>query len=413
MTKFLKDNAMTLALLAGVAVGATCGIVFGDGVNCVKPVGDIFLNFVFTLVVPIVFFSISSSLCKMNNSGTAGKVLGYTAVAFSVTSIIAGIVAFLVCMVFPPLGEIDPAAMAGSMFDLSTASKPDTATAVVSAFTVDDFWKLFSKSNLLPMIIFAVILGFSVSLCGEKGKPFAQFLESGCEAMLKIMKLVMYVAPIGLGCFIANVIASVGPQILNGYVRVYFLYWIITLILFFFGHTLYVFLFTGMKGVKTYWSNIMPPALVAFATTSSIAALPANIEATKKMGVSANVADAVLPLGVNIHKDGSMTSTVVKVLFLTILCGGCTNSMETAMSAMFIAALSSIVMGAVPNGGVTGELLTCSLMGFDPKMAGIIIVIGTIVDMPATMLNSASNSACAMIVDTLIYKKKRVLSSGK
>ncbi len=397
---------MTLALLAGVIVGGLCGVFFGDSVAVVKPLGDIFLNFVFTLVVPIVFFSISSAICHLGGNGSVGRVFGVTLLVFIAMSLVAGVTTFFSTWIYSPAGTLDPSSVAGSMFDISTAERSDMSQAIVSTITVDDFWKIFSKAHLLPMIIFSAFLGFAVSKSGEKGKPFAAFLESGCEVSLKIMNIVMYAAPVGIGCFIANIIAQAGPQILGGYVRVFFMYIALSLIFFCIVNPLYILLFRGWKGVRLYWNNIFPPALIGFATTSSIAALPQNINAAKNMGASSEIAEAVLPLGVNVHKDGSMMSGVIKVIFLMALCGEPYMTIGAGATALVIAVLSSIVMGAVPNGGVTGELLTCTLMGFDPQMAGIIIIIGTIVDMPATMINTSTNTVSAVIIDSIVRRKK-------
>ena len=406
MNSFFRNNKMTLALLAGVLIGGACGVIFGDSVHVVKPVGDIFLNLVFMLVVPLVFFSIASSLCKMSGTGMLGKVLGVTAAVFIAMSVVAGIITYLSTLVVNPLGNIDRSALEGSLFDVSGAQKVATSEAIVNMVTVSDFNMLFTKSNLLPLIIFSALLGLAVPKAGAKGRHVASFLESGTEVTMQIMKYIMYLAPVGLGCFFADIIASVGPQILSGYIRVFLLYLAVTVIFFFGIHSVYALMAGGREGLKLYWKNIMPPSLVALATTSSIAAIPGNIEAAKNMGVSEGIAETVIPLGTNLHKDGSVVGGVMKVIFLMILCGQATTGVGVCFEAVLIAILSGVVIGAIPSGGLTGEILVCTLMGLDPQMAGIIIVIGTIVDMPASMLNSSANVAAAMLINRFTSKKK-------
>lgn len=405
MNSFFKNNGLTLAMLAGVIAGGVCGVIFGDSVHVVKPIGDIFLNLVFMLVVPLVFFSIASSLCKMSGTGMLGKVLGTTAIVFIGMSLIAGAIAYLSSLLVSPLGDIDRSALEGSLFDISGAQKLSTGDAFVNMLTVSDFNMLFTKSNLLPLIIFSALLGIAVPKAGEKGRHMASFLESGTEVTMKIMKYIMYLAPIGLGCFFADIIASVGPQILGGYLRIFVMFLVLTLVFFFGINSIYALIAGGGKGLKLYWQNILPPSLVALATTSSIAAIPGNIRAAKKIGVDENIADTVIPLGTNLHKDGSVVVGVLKVIFLMILCGQPTVGFGVCVEAIIIAILSGVVMGAVPSGGLTGEILICTLMGFDPQMAGIIIVIGTIVDMPATLLNSSSNVVGAMLVNRFTSRK--------
>ena len=405
MSSILKNYAGTLALLAGVVIGGVCGAVFGPAASVVKPVGDIFLNLIFTLITPLVFFSISSSICRLRGTGSVLRVMGISMAVFLVMSLVAAFLGWLGCMVFNPFGDLDTASLLDSLPAVLENGQRNLGDGITAALSVPDFPLLFSKSNLLPLIIFSSLVGAGTYLAGEKGRAFQNFLESGSEVTMKVMGLLMYLAPVGLGCYFADTVASLGSGIMGGYLRVFLLYCALTLVVFFLVNPLYILSTAGKTALKSYWRHIIPPSMTAIATASSAAAMPGSIEAAKRIGVSPAIADSVIPLGVNLHKDGSVMGGAIKVVFLMMLFSLDVASPSVMLTAIGVAILSAIVMGAIPSGGLTGEVLTCTLLGLDPKAAGIIIVIATIIDIPATLLNSTSNVVSAIVIDRFAGQK--------
>lgn len=404
MSSFLKNHRSSIILISALLLGGAAGALWGDKVNVVKPLGDIFLNILFVLVVPLVFCSISMSIVGLKKNGMIGRVLGLITVVFSVMLVVSGLLGWLGVVVFDPVGDMDRAEITRMLSENMSSGTVSIGDAITAALTVPDFGHLFYKTNLLAIILFSALLGLGISAAGEKGEPIATFLESGMEVVMKIMEIVMKVAPLGLGCYFACTVAFVGKEILTGYLRAFLLYLAVAAVIFFVGNTIYMFCFGGWKLVRTYWKNVIPPAITALATSSSSAAIPQGIQAAKDMGVSPSIAETVIPLGTNIHKDGSMWSGVLKAAFLMILIGGDVASGTSMLAILGIGFLSTLVIGAIPTGSVTGELLICTLLGVDPAMAGIIIVIGTIVDMPSTVLNACNNVAAAVLVDRLNKK---------
>lgn len=407
MSKFWNNYGSTILLLAGVAVGATAGLVFGEGVNVVKPVGDVFLNFIFVLVVPLVFFSISSSIYKLQGGGKAGRVLITTVAVFAAMLTIAGIIAYLVNLFIDPLGGADVSELAAALPSYEDIHPMAGADAIVRSISVPDLGDLLTKANLLPLILFSILTGYATSLAGEKGLPFANLLESGMEVTMKMMHMLMKVAPLGLGCYFAVTVASFGAGLLSGYLKITIVYYILAIVFFAVVNPAYLLLSSGWKGVKGYWQNILPPSITAFSSCSSAAAIPGNLEAAAGMGISPDVAKAVIPFGTNIHKDGSIIAGVFKVVFLMLLFGQSIAGPGEAVHIIGVALLASMVMGAVTGGGMTGELLTCTLLGLDPSLAGIIVIFGTIVDMPSTLVNSSANVVAAALVDRFSGRKKQ------
>ena len=385
----LKNYTFTLLLLAGIILGGISGIIFGKDTSIVKPIGDIFLNLMFVLIVPLVFFSISSSICNMKQSNMVGKVITNIIFVFLFTAVISAVAAYLVTLIYNPLGGIDQNEIIATLPE-QAVKQLSSADMFVHTFTVSDFQLLFTKSNLLPLIIFSLFLGLATALCGEKGKLVADFLNAGTNVILKMMSVIMMAAPLGLGCYFADTVGQLGGQILNGYMHVFILYLILTVVSYFGLNSIYMFLVGGRSALTTFWKNIITPSLMAVATSSSAACIPVNIEASKKMGVPANIAETVIPLGTNIHKDGSIMGGIIKIIFLFTIFGHELTSLSNAFMIIGAALLVGAVVGAIPSGGMTGELLICSIFGFSPQLAGTLMIISTIIDIPYSILQETS-----------------------
>ncbi|MGL5151896.1 MAG: dicarboxylate/amino acid:cation symporter [Clostridium sp.] len=398
--KFLKNYKSTIILLGSIILGGIVGLTMGEKASVFEPIGNLFLNLIFTLLVPIVFFSIASSIAKMDNSKKLGRILGTTVVVFGITAIISGIIGVISFKLFNPTTGVDPSTFQNMMqnTDIVDGEKVGILEKIVSSITVSDFSGILTRSNMLALILFSIILGFATMLCKEQGKVFTAFLSSGAAVTMKMMEIIMYIAPVGLGCYFATVVGQLGGQILEGYAKVFFLYLGVSIIYFFGFFTLYAFVAGKRDGVKLFWKNAAEPSVTAIATCSSAACIPVNIEAAKKMGVSDTLANIIMPLGVNIHKDGSVIGGIFKIMFLFGIFGREMSSPTTLLSILAVGLLIGAVVGAVPGGGAIGEMLILSIFGFPPEALAIMLVIATIIDVPATLLNSAGNTVCTMII---------------
>lgn len=400
----LKNYTFTLLLLGGIIIGGISGVIFGEEASIVKPIGDIFLNLMFVLIVPLVFFSISSSICNMKRSNTVGRVITNIIFVFLLTAIVTAIVAYFCTLIYNPLGNIDKADIISTLPQQSIRQIA-SADILVDTLTVSDFQLLFTKSNLLPLIVFSIFLGLATAFTGEKGELIADFLNAGTNVILKMMQIIMKAAPIGLGCYFADTVGQLGGQILDGYMHVFFLYILLTIVCYFGLNSLYVYLSGGEKALSIFWKNMITPSLMAIATSSSAACIPVNIESSKKMGVPDNIAETVIPLGTNTHKDGSVMGGIIKITFLLTIFGQELTTSSNMLMIIGVALLVGAVMGAIPSGGMTGELLICSIFGFSPELAGTLMIISTIIDIPATLLNSTGNIVSSIMVTRLTVGK--------
>ncbi|HPS54311.1 MAG TPA: dicarboxylate/amino acid:cation symporter [Sedimentisphaerales bacterium] len=398
---FLKRWRFTLILIFAVVAGAMLGRMIGPKSEILKPFGDVFLNLLFTAVVPLVFFSLSSAIAANHNLKRLGRIAVLMLIVFLITGIISSTLMLFTVKVF------DPAK--GLTLQLTQPATPDTdglTNKIVNTITVNDFSDLLNRRNILALIIFSILIGLASQAASDKGKVFRQFLVSGSEVMTQLIKLIMLYAPIGLGAYFAYLVGTFGPQIMGSYARAVAIYYPLAILYFIFGFSFYAFTAAGRKGIKSFWTYIPPTALTALGTGSSLAALPANLEAAEKIGVPQDVREIVLPLGATIHMDGSCLAAVMKIAILFSLYGREFSGFEALAGTVGVAILCGLVMSGIPGGGFLGEALIVSLYGFSPEALPIISMLGTLVDPPAAMINSTGDTVAAMMVNRLMTNKK-------
>lgn len=408
MKSFWDNYKSSIILLGAIILGGIVGVFMGPEAVIFKPVGDLFLNLLFMTLVPLVFFSVTSAISNMGEMKRLGKILRNIVIVFAATAILSGIIGMIGVLIMNPTKGLNSdmfASLMATATDHASGEKVSILQQLVNTVTVTDFKDLLSKSNMLQLIIFSILVGIATAMAGDIAKPIAKFVEAGAAVMMKIVNIIMYIAPIGLGCYFASVIGELGPQILSGYAKVFILYLILTGICYFGLFTLYAYIAGGKDGIKTFWKNAIAPTVTALATCSSAASIPVNLDSTKKMGVPEDIAETVIPLGANIHKDGSVIGGVLKITFLFGLFGQDMTSLSSIASILLVSFLVGAVMGAIPGGGMMGEMLILSVYGFSPEVLPIIAVISTIIDAPATVLNSTGNTVCSMMVARLVEGK--------
>ena len=395
-----KSYGLSIILVISILIGAFLGIIYKKDAVMFKPFGDIFLNLLFTAIVPLVFFSISSAVAGMTNIRRLGKIMSAMIFVFVVTGLIASAVMVIGVVLYPPA--------AGVKIALSAGINPEhisAADGIVKAFTVTDFADLLSKKNMLAIIIFSILVGLATSAIGERGKIFASFLTSASDVMMKVISFIMYYAPIGLCAYFAYLVGVFGPELLGAYARAMILYYPTAILYFFIAYTIYVFIAAKSKGVKRFWRNIIPPALTAFATGSSMATIPLNLEAANKTGVPQDISEFVIPVGATMHMEGSCLAAILKIAFLFGVFQMNFFGWETIATAIGIGLLVGAVVSGIPGGGMIGEILIISVYGFPPEAFPIVTMIGTIVDAPATMVNAIGDNVSSILVARILGGK--------
>ena len=405
--KIIKNYRSMLILLGSIIIGGLVGLLWGDGAKVLSPFGDIFLNMLLIVVVPLIFLTISSSIYKMKQPKRIGKILVSTFVVFLVTSIVAVLIGMMATYSFRLVSSDDGELIKEGMIleeDSNSIEELNILDRTVNAITVNDFVKLLSRDNMIALIVVSILVGIAMSMSGDKATSMYKFIESATDVLQNFIKIIMYYAPIGLGCYFAALVGSFGSQIALGYLRTFIIYLIVAVLFYFIVYTIYAYISGGILGIKRFWKNIIPSTLTSLATCSSAASMPINIECTKNIGVSEDIADSTVSLGASFHKDGSVIGSVFKIMFLVYLFDG--GSSVSILQVMGIALVATLLVTAVPIGGGTiSEMLIITMLGYPVAALPILTIIATIIDPPATVLNVVGDSASAMLTNRIVDGK--------
>ena len=411
MKKILKNYGFVLTMLLGVIGGCIVGAIFpvvkdasgevvSKGATVLEPLGTVFINLMFCIVVPMVFCSIASAIANMGSARKAGKVMGVTMVTFCATAAIAALIMYIIARVFP---------LVQGQYEVVEGTVGETlglSEMVVNFFTKPDFYELLSRRAILPLIVFAVLCGFGIQMAGGPETMTAKLLLDLTNCIMKVVKIITYYAPIGFFGFFSTLVATYGPELIGDYGRTLIIYYVLCFAYMFAFFPIYARFGGGKGAVKVMLKHLFKPAAVSFGTCSSVATIPTNIEAAQETGISKDISDIVLPLGATMHMDGSAMSAIVKVAFLFGIFGKDFGTGE-AILAIIVAVFSSVAMSGIPGGGGTGELVLCTIF-FPDQMAiayPIAIALGNLVDPPATMVNAAGDYVVSYIVERFVNGK--------
>ena len=403
MKKFLKNYKGTLILLASIIVGAIIGIIFKDNSKYLKPFGDVFLNLLLVSIVPLIFFTITSSIAKMKSPKRVGKIMATIIGVFVVTSLVACLVGFIVTKPINLVETTDTEKIKEIFQSSIESSDVDVLESTVNLLTVNDFTKLLSRSNIIALLIASIIVGLATRMSGKSGEKFKEFLISGNEVIQNVIKIIMYYAPVGLGCYFAYLIGTFGAEIGTGFLKTFVVYTVVAVLFYVIFYSLYAFLAGGKEGLKVFWKNALEPTITSLATCSSAASIPVNVKTVKNMGVADDIAETTIPMGTSFHKDGSIIGSVFKIMFLVCLFQSDVNTLQV----LGIALLANLLITGVPIGGGTiSEMMIITLMGYPVEALPILTMIATIIDPPATMLNVVGDSASSMMIARIVDGKK-------
>ena len=390
-----------LILIAFVIIGAILGLALGEKASFLYPIGQIWLNLLFVLLVPLIFFSISSSIAGIADTKRVGKLLVLTITIFVVTAAIAGIYMFIVTGIF----GVDTSIQLETTEAVTETAAMSVGDQIVSTFTVSDFPLVISRAHILALIVFTVFFGLTVSILGEKGRPVAEWLSNLSLVFYKMVALLMKLAPLGLMAYFANLTGTYGADLLKSYARGLLIYYPAAIVYFFAFLALYAFLAAGPWGVKNYFKNILTPALTALGTRSSAATLPLQLDACDKLGVPREVSSVVVPVGATCHMDGACIATIYEIVLCCALFGHPLNSIGDFVFALVIAVAGSVAVSSVPGGGAAMESMVISAFGFPSIALPVLLMMTQLFDAGCTLINSCGDTVASMLVTRVLYGK--------
>lgn len=406
MKKVLKSYKKTIILLVMVILGVICGLIFKEKMNILKPLGDLFLNLLLVSIVPMLFFTLSSSIANTKNTKRLKKIIKISLLLFLVYSVIGVIMSFLVLVKIPLISGGDIPLVKELFASTETINEMSFLERLVTTISTNDFVNLLSTKNLVALMIVSLLFGLATLKSGESGKAIREFLNSGTSVIYKFIEIISYYAPIGLFAYMASLVGSLGSVILAGFLKTTILYFIVSIMFMVIVYSVFAVIAGGIKGLKTFWREVIPAMLTSLATCSSAASVPINMSCAKKMGVPSDVSEVTISLGTSFHKDGSAIGSVFKIMFLVSLFG-ISLSTGLAFKVLFVSVLATLLVSAVPIGGGTiSEMLILNLMGMPVEALPILTVIATVIDAPATVLNVIGDTSVSMVIAKVIQKNK-------
>ena len=408
MKKIFKNYKSTIILILAIIIGGVIGGIFGEKANVLSPFGDVFLNLLFVVIVPLIFLTLSTSVAKMKEKKRLGKIMRTIIFVFVFTSLVAAIFGIASTSLVSLVNHSSKMEIKNTLIleDKKEDIDLNVLDKTAELISVDDFTKLLSKENIIALVCFSILFGLAIRKSGKKGEKALEVLCSFNEVILKLVDLIMLYAPIGLGCYFAVMVGTMGSEIAASYFKTFVVYFLVAILFYFVIYTLYAYLAAGKKGVKGFWKNILPTTLTSLATCSSAACIPVNITVAKKIGVSDDIAEAVIPMGTSFHKDGSIIGSVFKIMFLVYLFEGGISGSDMILKVIGIALLATLLVTAVPIGGGTiSESLIISLLGYSMSCLPILTFIATIIDAPATVLNVVGDTSSSMLISRIVDGK--------
>ena len=377
-------------------IGLCIGLIFKEKAQYLAPLGNLFINLLSTVIVPLIFTTITLSIARIQPKIVA-KLLKNIIIVFVIMSTASVLVGVIATYSFPLVSDNNKIALNTNVN--ATEENISFLEKTVNMISVNDFNKLLTKDNMIALIVIAILIGIATYKVKEKGKKFVEILESVETILMHLINLIMYYAPIGICAFFATMVSSLGVQIAADYLRVFLYYFIISIL---FAGLVYSFIaFISKKSIKSFWKNSLPVIISSLSTCSSAACLPINMDCTKNMDIPDEVSKTTISLGTSFHKDGSVIDSVFKIMFLVYLF----NVDVSIFQVISVALISSLLISAIPVGGGTiSEMCILTLMGFPLASLPILTIIATITDAPATMLNALGDTSATILVDRFMKK---------
>ena len=402
MGKLFSTYKQSIILLIAIIIGAIVGCIWGPGAKVLSPFGDVFINLLLVIIVPLIFLTISTSISNMKQPKRLGKIMINIFLVFIIMSLVAVLIGFLSTYFVKLVNIEDKAAIEQELeltYDEEAVGEDLTILdRTVEAITVKDFAGLFSRQNIIAIIVFSILFGLAMNFSGEKAKPVREFLVSLTDVIMNVLKIIMYYAPIGLGCYFAALVGTFGAEIVIGFAKTFVIYTVVAVFFYFVVYSLYAFIAAGKPGFKAFWKNIFPATVTALATCSSAASIPVNLQAAKAIGVPDDIAEPMIPLGTSFHKDGSVIGSVFKIMFLVCFFGTSIVGFAGVGKILLTALVVTLLVTAVPIGGGTiSEMMILVLMGYPVGALPLLTIIATIIDPPATVLNVIGDTSGSML----------------
>lgn len=384
---------MGIGMVLGIIAGFIAPAINFDA-QWFKPFGQLFINLVRMLVVPLVFATLVAGAASIHDVGKLGRVAVKTLLFFFCATAIATAIGICLGDIFQPgQGLTLPAESAAT----KQAEAPSLVQVLMNIVPVNPIGSM-ANGAMLQIIFFAVLTGFSLSMCGEKVAIVTQFFNGFAEVMIRMTGLVMVYAPIGVFALMAFTVASQGMAVLLPLLKLIVLMYIgslIVIICIYFP----CIRFSGL-GPLHYVRGFSEPLMTAFSTCSSAAALSSSLVATERMGASRSVSSFAIPLGNTINMDGTAIYMGLVTIFAAEIFG-VPMPVSKQITVVLMALLASVGTIGVPGSGMIMLTMIFTQVGIPLEAVAIVAGVDRILDMARTTVNVMGDSVAALVVSKL------------
>ena len=375
----------------GMVLGIIAGMIAPDMGSTFKPLGQLFINLIRMVVVPLVLCTIVAGSASVGDINKLGRVASKTLIYYFGTTAVAVVLGLVFANIFNP-GEGLNIATEGLKAKSATPPKMvDVFLNIIPLNPID----AMGKGNMLQVIFFAMLFGFGLSAVGERGKTVYAFFDGAAETMIKVTNMVMIYAPVGVFGLIAFTVANHGASVLLPLIKVIGVMYVACLV-----HVLVCYLpLVRVSGITIghFFKLLSAPLMIAFTTCSSAAALATNLIQCQKLGASKPVASFSLPLGNTINMDGTAVYMGVVAIFVAEIYG-IPMPFDKQFQVLATGILASIGSVGVPGAGLIMSTIVFTQVGIPLEGIAIIAGIDRVMDMARTTMNVLGDATGAIVV---------------
>jgi Na+/H+-dicarboxylate symporter len=407
-----KGNLLLYLMLGGIASGIVSGWVYGKEMESVAWMGEIFLSLLKMLVIPLIVSSMIVGIAGLGDVRKVGKTGAITLIYFMTTTAISvGLGLMMVNLINPGVGvEMVAQELPQRVIEKEAVGITD----ILKSFVSDNLVRSMANLDILPIILFSLIFGGVLTTLGDKGKPVIAFFDGVNEAIMKMVHLVMFVAPIGVFALVASKLGAAGGGDLFLAEIMKLGKYALTVVLALMIHAVVVlplilYFVTGRNPLR-YLLNASEAVTTAFSTASSSATLPVTIECAElRNKVSRKASLFVLPLGATVNMDGTALYEAVAALFIAQLFG-IELGFGQQMIIFLTATLAAVGAAGIPEAGLVTMVMVLHAVGLPLEGIGMLLSIDWLLDRFRTATNVWGDSVGAAVVDTL---EKKYVEGGK
>jgi proton glutamate symport protein len=379
-----------IGLFVGVAVGAVVSNTDPAWANNIRPFSQIFIRMIKMIIAPLIFATLVAGIAGAGHFKVVGRMGLKALIYFEIVTTIALVIGLLaVNLVKPGVGVVLPPTPS----DL-TANAQDWK-GILLHLIPESVIKAMADGDVLQIVVFSIIFGIALGMIGDKGKPFVHWCEMLAETMFKFTNIVMRYAPFGVGAAMAYTVGHSGLGVLwNLALLVATLYGaLIVLILFVFLPIALMF----KVPIRKFLRVVKEPAVIAFSTTSSEAALPRAMEVLERLGVPRRIVSFILPLGYSFNLDGTTLYLSLAAVFVA-QAAGVDLTVGQQVTMLLTLMLTSKGVAGVPRASLV--VLAATLASFGLPLEGITLILGIdeLMDMARTMTNVIGNCLATVVI---------------